>query len=855
MRSPGGPGGGSNPAARDPDVLHNAALGAPGHPGIPLIFAWGLHIGLSYQRPGFRQESLDYLQRNGLDEPVKWGSNLVDLFPSNKEAHFDDRSFDEHAEPPRHLFREHPEGDQEHRWSSDEFLAFNRHAHQRGFIVTWMIHHWYRYPRVARAELMWQLLQELGSSVCDPLRQGWEPVLDGFMVEGTFFVPEAVCEYLWPYHPGLYYRESMWNYDYTVPNFINPGYHLTDGRDLICDSDYSIKPPESLIGHPDVWSGREHRVRYGRQWVTAQIEARDLRCSEPGWEEYGGMATPDLLVEQINNYGRAKGSNWNGASTTAMRFINEAIISPKMRRYVFGMAQDPVRCAIAAEVTATARTGDYPRTDQDAGTALLQNNHFRLYARPADGGVELRIDTTARGDHTAFLESALQSLGTDLLSSYGLPKQRFRGCECQVIEEAGALASLRQRVEWRGADDNAMSEFRWFTTEADSPWIRLEIDRLFQTGAFSSVTSLALPGYQLDPAGCALRPGAVAHLTHADRPPVTVLLPNTGVKEVRWVEGRLELVSPPARSVRLELLLVITDAVVERDAANWLATVPRLHLAAGEAAVSNPTRLSCMRAVQVLDPPPGVYWIEERGWWACRPAQPSRRQMGTDYCKAYLPARSTTRIRPYGLLEGVCKAGWGCQYMLLFRAVRAGSGVRGGTATVRVVDISPKIFAPRVEFAQPIASATVDGQPWHYFDDKYLFLPQRRGTYDVGVTYGMPDTPRLVATFAPVTATGWDGHTFSFVTKWNEWSDGAPETFRYHAAVRLDGRQVTSVEHAEVVRTVPWFASAEPHDLGGESSVIHMVPRSFHDAPFKPLNPYGAVVVRYLPGAVQLVTG
>ena len=106
-----------------------------------------------------------------------------------------------------------------------------------------------------------------------------------------------------------------------------------------------------------------------------------------------------------------------------------------------------------------------------------------------------------------------------------------------------------------------------------------------------------------------------------------------------------------------------------------------------------------------------------------------------------------------------------------------------------------------------------------------------------------------------MTATGWDGHTFSFVTRWNEWSDGAPETFRYHAAVRLDGRQVTSVEHAEVVRTVPWFASAEPHDLGGESSVIHMVPRSFHDAPFKPLNPYGAVVVRYLPGAVQLVTG
>ena len=53
---------------------------------------------------------------------------------------------------------------------------------------------------------------------------------------------------------------------------------------------------------------------------------------------------------------------------------------------------------------------------------------------------------------------------------------------------------------------------------------------------------------------------------------------------------------------------------------------------------------------------------------------------------------------------------------------------------------------------------------------------------------------------------------------------------------------------------MPWFASAEPHDLGGAGSIIHMVPRSFHDAPFKPLNPHGAVVVRYLPGTVQLVT-
>ena len=169
--------------------------------------------------------------------------------------------------------------------------------------------------------------------------------------EGAFFAPEAVCEYLWPFHPGVYYRESQWNYNYTVPNFINPaGYHLTDGRDLICDADFSIKAPHSVTGNPEVWHGKDHRVRYGRQWVSAQVDARDLKCPEERWKLYGGVASVDLVVEQINNYARAKGVNWEGACTTAMRHINEVLISKRMRRYVFGISQDPVRCAIAGEI-------------------------------------------------------------------------------------------------------------------------------------------------------------------------------------------------------------------------------------------------------------------------------------------------------------------------------------------------------------------------------------------------------------------------------------------------------------------------------------------------------------------------
>lgn len=56
-------------------------FGAPGHPGVPLIFAWGIHTGLSYQRPGWKQASLEEIKREGVDRFVKWGANLVELYP------------------------------------------------------------------------------------------------------------------------------------------------------------------------------------------------------------------------------------------------------------------------------------------------------------------------------------------------------------------------------------------------------------------------------------------------------------------------------------------------------------------------------------------------------------------------------------------------------------------------------------------------------------------------------------------------------------------------------------------------------------------------------------------------------
>ena len=120
-------------------ILYNENLGARKNPTVPLIFAWGLHIGLSYQRPGFRQATLEYMIRNGIEEPSKWGATMVDLYPSNKEAYFKDEEYHEAADPPKYLFREHPDDDQEFQWNIDHFLSFNRKAHEKDFLLVFPI--------------------------------------------------------------------------------------------------------------------------------------------------------------------------------------------------------------------------------------------------------------------------------------------------------------------------------------------------------------------------------------------------------------------------------------------------------------------------------------------------------------------------------------------------------------------------------------------------------------------------------------------------------------------------------------------------------------------------------------------
>lgn len=167
---------------------------------LPLCPAWGLQLPLSSQRPGFEQCSLDYAVQRGVAEPWRWGANFIDIYPSNKEAHYGDAEDYRHKVWARYGFREHPDDDQRYRWNIDTFRELHRTCHRRGFLVGWFLHHKFTYD--TRDE-WWRIVasvhEELGSALCYVMEDGWEIARVSFP---WGIASATVGDQPWPYFDG-----------------------------------------------------------------------------------------------------------------------------------------------------------------------------------------------------------------------------------------------------------------------------------------------------------------------------------------------------------------------------------------------------------------------------------------------------------------------------------------------------------------------------------------------------------------------------------------------------------------------------------------------------------------------------
>ncbi len=825
------------------------------HRGIPLIGIWGVHTGLSYQRPEWKQISIDQLKQDAIDFFTKYGANIVELYPSNKESHFDDYTCKENVAVPLHLFREYPDFDQENVWTINEFLEFNRYAHKNDFLISLMIHCWWLASYEYRAKVFWKLLHELGIKVNDISVDGFGQHIDGFATEGDFIVPEEANDLLWIYHPGIYLRESAWGIKRTTGNYIQPrGFHLTDGRVLMYErEEYMGLAPECWRGWEKIWRGEEIKLKGGKLYVSLQAEGRDVKCSDKRWAVYGGMGSIDMLIEEVNNYARAKARSWSTAGTTAIRVINEPLLSPKMKRYVGGICQDPIRCAISATLDNTAKDGRYPRTNYPKGTSFIQNNFYRAYIAP-DGQVDLHYDKNAEANFTNFVWQTSGLLLSNFIKSRFDKNQKLTFNECEAREEAGAVAVLRQRCTYR-ANEISMDEFRDYKAEADNPWLWIKIQRVFVGNdaiARSAISIFDFKGYK-PPQKPAVDKAII--LTSKNKPKLALFVPKSeDIYKLEWDRtGKLKIISTENNShnFRIALLIGVPENITPTKLTKqirFLSEELRFDMDNGltkELIVKSTIDTEVVRSVLILNPPNGLYQVCEKGWWQVRGGQPSWDIRGTDLIKIVLSPGDTARIQSYNFIDGIVKSGWGCQYTQLIRDIVTDENK--AKLTVRVIDINPKIWAPRLHFARRISSAKVDGKEWFYFNGPFLFLPNRWGNYEIEVDFGRPNLPHLICTFAIIEKTIWKNNSLIIKTNLPEWTDTLLPEENYYLILDAENYKLTDIKNAKIIRTIPNFSEIKPTQMTGKDNIATLIPREYNHPPLSGFKNANKFVLSFKP--------
>ncbi|MBE7558610.1 hypothetical protein HS125_06585 [bacterium] len=741
-------------------------------PGKLHIDLWGWETTPTYQRKA--PVTPDYLVHRAVDESFRWGANLVEVYPGGYP-----------------LVRR--EG-----WSAESNAQFHREIHARDMQVHW-------FPHSIQSQTFASSIRALVSlfgSQFDALSAPPEERIDGMGSEHwQTMTPMLFNLCVWPYSPATYFYTIHHRYSETLPNEADCSASSGIGSDDQT-SDYTAFPMLER-GYFKLYD--ERRKRYGFQFWGSQAECRSAPAGT-----FGGLGKPDWILKQLNDQFRARAlarGRWN-VSPSALWWINEAedMCREENRRYVYGTSLDPIRCAVAAQLLATGRDSigigeattamaigrrqSPSRFPHPNPTAFIQNNYLRLYHLHDRDATQLCVDPQRLahydGDSRAFTLS--ESLLETLLPN-GAPL-KAASVEFDFPEPAGYVAELVARLQLRHGD-TLRTEERRFTVYNDVPYLNVRIHR--REGGCT--TRLRLDGY--DKIISVARDVFALSDGRGKLPPLAVFLLDRGAGvEVSPRPGfGLEFLGTPGGQDALEIGILLPDGLYTRDdypeLLDYFRKPPeRVELDGdGRAIISNPYGFPLTHLVQVENPSGAPYQVFEYGRWAHRGAHPSLRHAGTDYLKCYLPAHGTAEIQKYGFLRGVARPGWGCQYTTaLSNLHRTGATV---SLTVEVKEITSFLFAPRVRFASGVKQARLNGRDWRYFDGSHVFLPNRRGRYQLVVEEGEDAAPRLCQTFACIDAARWDGEALVFEADLPPWSEGVPDDFYFHALVRHAGRALT----------------------------------------------------------------
>lgn len=434
--------------------------------------------------------------------------------------------------------------------------------------------------------------------------------------------------------------------------------------------------------------------------------------------------------------------------------------------------------------------------------------------------VTLPIDFNFAGEHTLELKVVE---GTIELKRVRLLPAPVQHC---WIERGGHRAVLDETVTRANDSGEPVRETRRYTIDNDCPWLRVDLTR--ERSGTDWSYSINARGYDTFvnnnaamPAPVSTPPGNVIRFQDSAgvRPDLIVLLPDHALFEkIVWdAETGQARLSFKADVDAATLYYVAPDVYSENELMRLVRVVSiplaELHVTdpGNSVAVRNRYDFPVTRTFVINNPKPGPYFVNEQGWWFVRGAQPSREKPYFEFLKINAEPDSQPLIQAYGYIDDVVRPGWGCQNLVAVKDIAADED--GASCTARVMSATAYIFAPRVEFAQPFTNVRINGQPWPYFEDRFVFLPTRAGTYEVAVDNALPLRPRLICTSGMLHEGRWDetANTLTLKIGVQPWTTKIPEAQDYYATILREGYTVESIEGATTADLEPF--KVKPEDL------------------------------------------